>query len=517
MTHPLRLFHAVADDGDRPSIRSAPCHGPGRGATRAHRLLRRAWLALAASLVLSACGGGGGAAGPVEEPGSGGSGGGAGGGGGGSPVDPVPTLPQIASFTVSASLVYVGESVTLLASFSGGTGRIDPMPGEVVSGQSVPSGPLDRDRKFRLVVRAPGAQDAERELTVRVAFRNSYLSLGAQFLGAGHAAVATADGTVLLVGGSRPGPASADRIERYGPQGHSLSTVGRLLRPRVDPVVTRLTDGRILVTGGSLEARDADAAELLDERTAVSEPAGRMSVVRSDHAAAPLGGGRVLITGGITLGEGTPVGVSASAEIWEPATRSFRRLASTMRIPRAFHTMTVLGDGRVLIVGGHTTADAPLLAEIFDPVTESFSPVPTAFPMRALHAALTAPDGSVLVLGGEMVQPPSHDPVPTDSALRYDPARNEFRELHPLTMARSGARAVMLPGGSALVFGGRSADGVAVARAERFDPAGGSVRVADLPDPRVGHTATRLIDGRVLIAGGEGSSGGAGPGLLLYR
>lgn len=514
MTHPFPSFLGTHAANAQPPESVVDGHDSGASPRRGLLPARRALVILASSVALAACGGGSGT-GPSNEPNSGG--GGSGGGGGGGPVDPAPTVPQIASFTASASQVFVGESVTLQGSFSGGAGRIEPLLGDVTSGQSVSSGPLDRDQLFRLVVQAPGKQDAERELTVRVGFRDSYFTPGVQFAGAGHAAVMTADGSVLLIGGARPGPAGPEAISRYRPQGHGLIAAGQLLQPRVNPVVTRLTDGRILVTGGALDAQDPAAAELLDERTAVSEPAGRMSVVRSDHAAAPLAGGRVLITGGVALGEGTSIGISASAEIWDPVTRSFRRLGSAMRTPRAFHTMTVLGDGRVLIVGGHTTAELPVLAEIFDPVTEQFTPVPTALPMRALHAALTAPDGSVLVLGGEMQHPESDDPVPTDSVLRYDPTRNQFGELPSLSVARSAPQAVMLPNGAALVFGGRSAEGVPMPQAERVDPDVGNAPIAMLPDPRLGHTATRLSDGRILIAGGDGPAGGFASRLFLYR
>lgn len=150
------------------------------------------------------------------------------------------------------------------------------------------------------------------------------------------------------------------------------------------------------------------------------------------------------------------------------------------------------------------------LAEIFVPVTGQFTPVPTALPMRALHPTLTATDGSVLVLGGEMPHVQSDDPVPTDSVLRYDRTRNQFGELPSLTVVRSTPQAVMLPSGAALVFGGRSAEGVPMFQAERYDRDVGSAPIAMLPDPRLGHTATRMRCWRRSGSRWKGDCGSAG-------
>jgi hypothetical protein len=187
-----------------------------------------------------------------------------------------------------------------------------------------------------------------------------------------------------------------------------------------------------------------------------------------------------------------------------------------MSMPRAFHTMTVLGDGRVLVVGGHTSAETPVLAEIFDPATEQFTPVPSALPLRARHAAAMAPDGSVLVLGGEQLPAGTDDDLATASVLRYDPVRNLFRELAPLALARSAVQAAMLPSGSVLVFGGQQSSTTALHDAERYDPTTGSTPIAPLAGPRTSHTVTRLASGRVLVAGGEHPAGGHVATLVVY-
>ena len=475
---------------------------------------RRVFLAAVSAAVLAACGGGGGSE-PTRTP----NGGGTPGQGpvGGGPGQQPGQGPTILRFEASSASAFVGEPVRLSFDFQGGQGRVDPTLGAVVSGTDVLTHALDRDMTFRLVVGAPGAQDVERELTVRAVFRDAYASLATTWRGAGHAAVATADGALLLIGGVDGDGAPSTRIDRFDPRTGSALPLGTLRTARLAPVAVRLTAGQVLVTGAGMDPADAATAELVDERTGQTTPAGTMSVVRSEHAAIELGGGRVLVTGGLTLGEGTELAPSSSAEIWEPATRSFRRLSQALHTARAGHTMTALGDGRILLVGGVSLSAQPLLAEIFDPVTERFTPVYTAWPMRHGHAALHTPDGGVLVIGGTLPAPGGNDGVATASVLRYDRVTQTFAELSPLAAARARVQAAMLPGGQVLVFGGEGAGGSAMASAERYDVQAGGTPIRTLPGARTGHTVTRLPSGRVAVAGGEDVPTGQTTGVLVYH
>jgi hypothetical protein len=74
---------------------------------------------------------------------------------------------------------------------------------------------------------------------------------------------------------------------------------------------------------------------------------------------------------------------------------------------------------------------------------------------------------------------------------------------------RIGHTATALTDGRVLVTGGRNEAG-ALASTEIFDPTSGTFAPgAPLASPRVAHTATRLPDGRVLIAGGTDGGGAA--------
>ena len=82
-----------------------------------------------------------------------------------------------------------------------------------------------------------------------------------------------------------------------------------------------------------------------------------LTIDRRDHTATLLDDGTVLITGGkTTINVNTTLD---SAEVYDPTTRLFSPLASTMISVRRDHTATLLNDNRVLIIGGKS--DFPTL------------------------------------------------------------------------------------------------------------------------------------------------------------
>src|SRR6266478_1307157 len=76
-----------------------------------------------------------------------------------------------------------------------------------------------------------------------------------------------------------------------------------------------------------------------------------------------------------------------------------------------------------------------------------------------------------------------------------------------LAVERRGHTATRLPDGRVLIAGGENGSGV-LNSTEIFDPAAGTFSLGgNLNSPRVDHSATKLADGRVLIAGGRGDTG----------
>jgi hypothetical protein len=123
---------------------------------------------------------------------------------------------------------------------------------------------------------------------------------------------------------------------------------------------------------------------------------------------------------------------------------------------------------------------------------------------RATHTATLLSDGRVLIAGGFHQEGTAE--VAIASAEIYDPATNTFTPTGDMTEAHVGHTATLLPDGQVLIVGGWSTAG-RTARAELYDPqAGRFSHVADMAAPRAGFTATLLLTGQVLLAGGESAN-----------
>lgn len=433
-------------------------------------------------------------------------------GGPGSGPNP-PAAPQITEFSADKAEYAIGDRARLTVRFSGGTGRIDPNIGNVESGATVLTEALDGSREYRLVVES-ATGTVSRVLQLPVQYKDVYRTLGVNFMGRGHTASLADDGSVLLIGGSRGEFTVSASIDRYDPRTGTLLKVGQLRNGREGHRAVRLNDGRILVTGG-ISAFPIATAEIVDERTGAVTPTGDPQVQRVSHTATRFGNDKVLVTGGYSAGEGAILGISRTAEIWEPSTNRFRLLPATMKVARAGHSATQLPDGRVLIVGGLSPDNSYEFAEVFDPATETF----TGFAAvdnreRGLHATAQLPDGTVLVLGGESEATESTASVVQFRGDNGGTSRTLANLLRPRTLVEG----AVSRDGRVFLFGGEIGPGnVTTATAEAYSAANGPNAIADLPGPRVGHTTTRLLDGRFLIAGGEDAYGRLLSTVLLYE
>jgi hypothetical protein len=432
-------------------------------------------------------------------------------GGGGSP--PTGTAPSITSFGAAAATHFVGDRAQLTAVFAGGSGRIvsdsGAAIGPVTSGVPVATAPLAATTRFTLVVEG-GGTTARRELTVNVGYRDRYVTVAGQHALQYHAAVATGDGSVLVIGGSRGENTLSTAIDRFDPALRSFTRVGSLRTGRAGHTATRLPDGRILVLGGATALQIGNVADLVDERTGGVSHGGNPVRPRSRHAAVALADGRVLVVGGI--GDNT-------AEIWDPRSNTFR-LVGNMLHSREWPTATLLADGRVLVAGGDSQAESYTLAEVFDPRTEQFTAVaapaaPAFAHRRQFHAAHRLADGRVLILGGEYEDRPRERLVPLASVVQFDPATNTLSLRGDLEAPRSVAAAVSL-GDEVALFGGLTPAQAPAASAVLYRN-GAPRPLAAMPVARHFHTATRMGDGRILILGGDDARQEAVTSVVIYE
>jgi N-acetylneuraminic acid mutarotase len=269
---------------------------------------------------------------------------------------------------------------------------------------------------------------------------------------------------------------------------------------------TLLPNGKVLVVAGSQSNRMLASAELYDPRTRRWSSAGTLITARSLHTATLLKSGKVLIVGGSQVSP-SYLGSLATAEIYDPQTNSWA-LAASMHTPRSYHTATLLADGRVLVVGGieaanDVTGTVLASAELYDPVTDTWTvaaPMPGA---RAKHVAVLLADDRVLIIGGTGANYFAYSGYFRTAEL-YDPATDSWSPAASMNYARINATGTLLPDGRVLVVGD---DGVNEGTAETFDPQ--SDQWSLIPDSGVGraeHVAVALRNGTVLVVGGIGET-----------
>src|SRR5579884_1509254 len=135
----------------------------------------------------------------------------------------------------------------------------------------------------------------------------------------------------------------------------------------------------------------------------------------------------------------------------------------------------------------------------------TFAPTGHLTTERMSHTATLLTTGKVLIAGGDAVL--TGWPVWATAEL-YDPASGTFSPTGKMNHPRVGHTATLLPNGSVLVAGGDSDGGnasgaSAQASAEVYDPVTGAfVATGGMLVGRRGHTATLLNTGKVLITGG---------------
>jgi hypothetical protein len=298
----------------------------------------------------------------------------------------------------------------------------------------------------------------------------------------GHQATLLRDGRVLVTGGSDQNGQAIGRAEIYNPFTGAWGLAQANIVPRLGHAAARLHDGRVLVVGGAASTR---SCQLIGSSELYEPSADRWSLVDTP---VPMGLGAVAVTlidgRVLSSGGGTACGdSSASAAVFDPSSSTWSRTAA-MGTPRQFHVATVLGDGRVLVSGGAPAHDGIAAgAELYDPDAATW----TAVVPRDSQPLLGTPCEGYLQTYATALGP--------DSLV----ARATSDECSSVTM---------ISAGRLLVTGGTALSNTAHDRTQMTDVASGEQLFSQsLQLPRRGHTATRLLNGAVLIAGGRETEG----------
>jgi hypothetical protein len=334
-----------------------------------------------------------------------------------------------------------------------------------------------------------------------------------------HTATLLTNGKVLVTGGNAGFGTGFAGAELYDPSTGTFTATGDMTTPRFYHTATQLPDGKVLIAGGET-CNSSDrcllaSAELYDPSTGIFTAAGNMTAPRWGYTATLLNNGKVLIAGGYDSRQGNPDPLTehTSAELYDPATGNFTRTGE-MTTFRAFHTATLLPNGKVLIVGSgwwYGTVPGP---EIYDPDVGTFHPVGGTIPSGRPGVPQNTASLTVLMNGKILaLLEDGEDGDPDGAAVIYDLATETLTATGETTVYAY--TATLLPEGAVLVAGYPNLLPGPSSSADLYDPGTSTFfRAGDMVTPRYGHTASLLPDGTVLMSGGfpfSASGTGAGP------
>ena len=344
----------------------------------------------------------------------------------------------------------------------------------------------------------------------------------------GHTATALANGTILVTGGTSNINGLTTYLnngEIYDPVTNTwiLLTSTNMGTGRFAHTATLLTGGanvgKVAIIGGKFGSSD------LATTIAIFQPSGSagnfpggtfstapvsLSLPRERHTATALNDGRVLIAGG----QGLTNESYQQAEILDVTSSttgawSCTKVGSLTVQPRLYHSATLLLDGKVLLAAGQSSANT---AELFDPATGTFTATTGTLKGgylavntsgRYQHSATRLADGRVLLTGG---QGGTGQGV-GQSAEIFDPGTGLFTNVTPMNTGRNFHNALALSNGTVMVMGGTAPNLGTTSSTEIFDPTAnagmGSWTTVGSLNGRSLSVATRLLDGKVIVVGGQ--------------
>jgi uncharacterized protein YjdB len=238
----------------------------------------------------------------------------------------------------------------------------------------------------------------------------------------GDSATLLQNGMVLIAGGDANTGTTA---ELYDPVAGTFTYTGSLNTALFNHSATLLNDGTVLIAGGdNLNPNDSSpiaVAEIYNPTAGTFTPTGNLNIARESHTATLLTNGKVLIAGG----SGSQ-GRLASVELYDPVAKVFS-LTGSLAYARAGDTATLLNSGQTLIVGGAGPSNHILAAaELYDPTAGTFSLAGNLNIPRGNHTASLLSDGTVLIAGGGIpeaeIYQSAGSPIQPPDSIQITPA-----------------------------------------------------------------------------------------------
>jgi Kelch motif/Galactose oxidase, central domain len=315
-----------------------------------------------------------------------------------------------------------------------------------------------------------------------------------------HAAVSVGSSAqVVVAGGVDSTGAYVKTAEVFSYASGSFAATSSMTTGRADAASTRLANGDGMVSGGRLSYNGGDVYGF-SQNYSVTSGTWSSAVFHSGrafHTVTLLPNGKVLAAGG----EDTSGTYTSSAYLYDAALNAWSP-TSSMTAPRVFHTATLTGSV-VFVAGGD--GSLAVSTERYNIASGTWSAAANRLSTRQNFSAAALPNGKVLAVGG------TFNGTALKTAETYDPTTNTWSAGPDMPNAHSGAGIAVLAGGGILVAGGgtgTSSSNTDTALAEIFDTSTSTWKTGgSMSHDRSAFTLTVMTNGRVLAAGGRDVGG----------
>lgn len=246
-------------------------------------------------------------------------------------------------------------------------------------------------------------------------------------------------GRVVVTGGTKwtgGGWAAVDDVDVYLPWARTWLHAAPLRQPRADHAAVALADGRILVTGGNYGSRILRASEIYDPARDEWTAAAPLPRPRTMLSLALLPDGSVFAAGGFQ----DDAMITRTTYIYEPW-NDLWVTGPEMREVRLNHSMARLPDGDVLFFGGESMGAGT--AERYSWRGRRFEHAGVLGEPRLVAQGATLPDGSVLAVGGLPDDRWRQKFLPTAAAELWDPRDRVWRDISRAPSLRAYAQLVV--------------------------------------------------------------------------
>ena len=271
------------------------------------------------------------------------------------------------------------------------------------------------------------------------------------------------NGNIIMAGGTDQevyGPGTR-KMKQYNVFTKTWQILPLMLDYRWYPSMTQLADGRLLITGGGglNNPVRVNTTELYDPLTGQTEWVDTIAIRNEQSPILTLYSGKALMT-------------FRPPQLFDPVTEQWDLAADFVQGNRMSngdhvdHELVHLPEGEVIAIGfkPFPAGSGGNLVERYDPIADTWTLGADFAPLRSRSETVLTPDRRILVLAGAKEDPTNPAPVNQwgymDLADQYDPYTDTWRRLAAMPRKREyHALAILVPDGRVIVAGGEGSPG----------------------------------------------------------